>query len=426
MKNKNIYLVALASFIFLNGYSQKWSPLPGAPTAVRFDDIFFINDSIGWAVNNYGTVYQTNANSKSWNIQLSTGTYNRSVEFLDDTTGFVGTISSDVYRTSDAGATWKRIDNRFPVAVPAVCGMSHRGDTIVMVGSYFASPYVNRSFDRGKTWTYTDMSTLASGLVDTWFKSKDTIFVSGNGLDGRGIVLRSADTGNTWNEVSTPGTVPTSWAWKFIFPTPSVGYVSLEEVDIHDTHLGNKTHILKTIDGGRTWNLIDTKITSNIDIQGIGFINATHGWIGGNSVGMYETLDGGTSWKLVNSYKNLDRFFPVNSKTYYFSGTTIFKLGQIITGIEPPLANSDIHSLEVFPNPIQNEFKVKINLTVSTMVTLSLRDITGKPIKEIYRGQTDSGTHLIDINAHDLPSGEYIIYLLTNERFLGKKIIKAK
>lgn len=422
---KKITIFAL-SFLALSSVSaQTWSAVSGAPTALRFDDIYFVNDSIGWAVNNNGSVYSANVKSKTWKLQLSTGTYNRSTEFLDDTTGFVGTISSAVYRTGNAGKTWKRIDSNFPFAVPAVCGMSHRGDTIVMVGSYFASPYVNRSFDRGKTWTYTDMSSLASGLVDTWFKSKDTIFVSGNGLDGRGIVLRSADTGATWAEVTTPGTVPTSWGWKFIFPTPSVGYVSLEEVNIYDVYLGNQTHFLKTTDGGRTWKVMDTKLGKNIDIQGIGFINANHGWIGGNSKGMYETKDGGTSWALVNNYENMDRFFPVDKNTYYFSGTTIFQLNGLVTGINPAPVEP-AHSLEIYPNPSSQECKAKVTLDVTTMATVSLRDINGKLIKEIYQGPADKGIHLYEIDLKDLEAGIYLVYVLTNERFFGKKLIKVE
>ncbi|MGC4023670.1 MAG: T9SS type A sorting domain-containing protein [Cyclobacteriaceae bacterium] len=421
---KNTVLVVILILSLQSVFAQTWSALPGAPSASRFDDIYFVNDSIGWAVNSNGLVYKTNVKKRSWELQLTTGTYNRSTEFLDDTTGFVGTISSAFYRTSDAGKHWVRIDQNFPVQVPAVCGMSHRGDTIFIVGSYFASPFVNRSFDRGKTWTYTDMSTLTSGLVDTWFKSKDTVFVSGNGVDGRGIVLRSVDTGNTWAEVTTPGTVPTSWGWKFHFPTPSVGYVSLEEVDISDHYLSNNTRFLKTTDGGRTWTVMDTKIGKNIDIQGIGFIDANHGWIGGNSKGMYETTDGGISWKLVNQFQNLDRFFSVNKNTTYFSGTTIFKLGPIITGVEPPPSNSKFHSLEIFPNPANQECKAKVTLYTTTMVTISLRDITGRPLKEIYRGQASEGIHNYEIGLEGLASGEYIVYLLTNEHFIGKKIIK--
>jgi photosystem II stability/assembly factor-like uncharacterized protein len=428
---KNILVLFLMVFAFHLAFSQTWSPLPGAPTAGRFDDIYFVNDSIGWAVNNKGLVFKANLKKKTWVVQLSTGVYNRSVEFLDDTTGFVGCIDASnssnpsVFRTSDAGKTWKQINSSFPVPISSVCGMSHRGDTIVMVGAFFGSPFVNRSMDRGKTWTYADMSAYASGLVDTWFKSRDTIFVSGNGPDGRGIILRSADTGKTWKEVSTPGTVPTSWGWKFIFPTASVGYVSLEEVNLNDVYLGNQTHVLKTIDGGRTWNLIDTKVGKNIDIQGIGFIDANHGWIGGNSQGMYETKDGGLSWKLVNNYANLDRFFPVNKNTYFFSGKTIFQLDGLVTGIDPEV-NTNIHSLEIYPNPAQDECQVKITLDVATMAVISLRDITGKPLREIYKGHTDAGVHKYEIDIKDLAPGEYIIYLLTNEHFLGKKMIKLK
>ncbi len=389
---KNIVLLILAFGYLQPAFSQTWAPIPGAPTASRFDDIWFINDSIGWAVNSIGQLIKTNLKRNTWTLQLSTGEYNRSIEFLDDTTGFMGCIDASnlmnpsVYRTSNAGTNWKRINSSFPTPISSVCGMSHHGDTIVMVGAFFGSPFVNRSFDRGKTWLYTDMSPYASALVDTWYKSKDTIFVSGGGPDARGIVLRSADAGNTWKEVSTPGTIPVSWGWKFIFPTPSVGYVSLEEIQTDE----QSTHILKTTDGGRTWKLMDTKIGTNIDIQGIGFIDANHGWIGGNTKGMYETKNGGVAWTLVNNYENLDRFFPLNKNTFFFSGTTIFKLGAIVTGIEPTPAPL-LHALEIYPNPAQQQCIAKVTLDRPTMTVVSLRDITGKPIKEVYKRYTDAG-----------------------------------
>jgi photosystem II stability/assembly factor-like uncharacterized protein len=426
-------LVLLAFLFVLNSASaQAWRRLPLSPTSTqRIDDIWFVNDTTGWAVMGNG-VYHTTVQNGAWTLQLTTNQYNRAVEFINDSTGFVGTLNTEVYKTTNYGADWTRIDQDFPGYVPGVCGMTHRSDSIFMVGAYYGNPYVLRSFNGGSDWTYQSMSDLTSGLVDTWFKSADTVFISGIDHEQKGIILRSVDTGETWSVVSpTSATLPVSLAWKLDFPTPSIGYASLEEVYINGGQLSsNKTNILKSTDGGRTWNLMEVQIGKNINLQGIGFIDALHGWIGGWSTGMYETKDGGLTWKIANTYANLNRFFRASKNAVYFAGTTVFKLGAapvvspVILASETEIPSRDVHALEVYPNPGHNETTAKVTLGARTMVVLTLRDISGRILKEVARGYTEAGVHRYPIDLKGLAPGEYALVLLTNEHFLGTKVMK--
>jgi photosystem II stability/assembly factor-like uncharacterized protein len=436
-------LLVFYAFIFVSSAAsaQIWKNVPRSPsTASRIDDIWFVNDTTGWAVMG-SEVYHTSAPGTPWTLQLTTGIYNRAVEFINDSTGFIGTLHTAVYKTTNSGIDWIRIDQDFPVQVPGVCGMTHRSDSIFMVGSYFGAPYVLRSFNGGTDWMYQDMSELTNGLVDAWFKSADTVFISGVDHDQRGIILRSVNAGETWSVVSPGnGIVPISLAWKLDFPTPSVGYASLEEVYITGQLSSNKTHILKTTDGGSTWSLMEVKIGKNINIQGIGFIDANHGWIGGWSTGMYETEDGGLTWTQANNFANLNRFFRLDDDAVFFSGTAIFRLSPeppvvppvvppvippvIVTAAEPTTPSRDIHVLEVYPNPAHQETTVKVTLGTRTMVVLTLRDMSGKIVREVFRGYTDAGVHRYHIDFKNLAAGEYAIVLLTNEHFLGTKLVR--
>jgi photosystem II stability/assembly factor-like uncharacterized protein len=433
-------LLVLCAFVLAltSASAQIWTSVLRSPsTSARIDDLWYVNDTTGWAVMG-GAVYHTSAADAPWTLQLTTGVYNRAVEFINDSTGFVGTLNTAVYKTTNSGADWVRIDQDFPGYVPGVCGMTHRSDSIFMVGSYFGAPYVLRSFNGGTDWTHKDMSDLTSGLVDAWFKSADTVFISGIDHDQRGIILRSVDTGETWSVVSPGGgVVPISLAWKLDFPTPSVGYASLEEVFINGGQLSSsKTHILKSTDGGATWNLMEVKIGKNINIQGIGFIDANHGWIGGWSTGMYETEDGGLTWSLANNFANLNRFFRLNEDAVFFAGTTVFRLSPeppvvppvvppvIVTGAEGTIQSRDIHTLEIYANPAHNETTVKVTLGARTMVVLTLRDMSGKIIKEVFKGYAEAGVHRHQVDLKNLATGEYAVVLLTNEHFLGSKLIK--
>lgn len=422
-----IILITLV-LTFHYGLGQTWSALKNAPTIkARFDDIYFVNDTTGWAVAGNGYIHKTNAVNAFWTVQFIANQYLRSIEFIDDTTGFVGSVDSAVYMTTNAGKEWKRIDHQFPHGVPGVCGISHNGNSVLMVGAYYGSPFTLRSPDRGVTWNYQDMSSYANALVDAWYKTPDTVFISGKGLDDRGIVLRSGDGGITWDQVSPAGdTMPVCWAWKLHFPTPSVGYVSLEEVNLSDVKLGNATHILKSTDGGSTWKVLNTNIGANIDLQGLGFANANRGWIGGWSTGMYETNDGGATWKKLNNFANLNRFFFLREDFGYLSGTTIFQYKKdVITGVSASPESKDFHSLEIFPNPARLESTARITLGVHTMTVLMLCDVSGRTIREIARGYHEAGVYEYPLSVKDLAAGEYMVVLLTHEHFLAKKLIKS-
>src|SRR6185436_12602062 len=123
MKNHTLTFCFLMLSAISAHAQSGWNYLPNAPVvANRFDDIYFVNDSTGWAVNGDGQIYRTADAGDSWTLQLTSGYYFRSVEFLNDSVGFTGTLSGEVLKTEDAGQTWNNIEQSFPQQVPGVCG----------------------------------------------------------------------------------------------------------------------------------------------------------------------------------------------------------------------------------------------------------------------------------------------------------------
>jgi photosystem II stability/assembly factor-like uncharacterized protein len=98
--------------------------------------------------------------------------------------------------------------------------------------------------------------------------------------------------------------VACSYFWKITFPTPEVGYASLEQ-------RGGEEDIIfyKTTDGGLTWerHTISKSLIGGdaFYFQAIGFVNEAEGWIGGASNtsssahNFLHTTDGGQTWRRV-------------------------------------------------------------------------------------------------------------------------------
>jgi len=91
-------LVCFLSIFFfpLSAQTQtelRWQVLPNAPgpTGSRYDDVFFVNPSLGWVINGTGKIYRTTDGGDSWELQKDQPiTYWRSIGFADSLTGWAG------------------------------------------------------------------------------------------------------------------------------------------------------------------------------------------------------------------------------------------------------------------------------------------------------------------------------------------------
>lgn len=234
MKRIHILVVLLLTSSASLFAQYNWQALPSAPTTpYRFDDIYFLNPKMGWAVEpiggaiTVGKVWQTRDGGFTWTLGFhNTITYFRCVGFADSLNGWVGnladsSISPDtvpLYYTKDGGRTL------LPVNLPSprpkgICGISVASDSVIYAyGRYFSPSVLAMTKDKGNTWVTKDMSPYASvGLIDGWFWSKDTGFITGqNGNNA--CILHTIDGGNTWQTVYQATRNDTDHVWKIFFP----------------------------------------------------------------------------------------------------------------------------------------------------------------------------------------------------------------
>jgi photosystem II stability/assembly factor-like uncharacterized protein len=323
----------------------QWRPTT-APGARRYDDIWFLDAETGWTVNSDGHIRHTIDGGASWPLQhrLPDGVYPRCIAFSNALRGWVGTLTPALrmLTTDDGGATWSKVANLPPEAPARICGMSVVNERVVFASGTNIprdTPGFVKTGDGGATWTGRDMSDHASILIDCYFTSPTVGWVVGGRADApnppsrnnvKPVVLHTTDGGETWvnrlagQEDRFP---PGEWGWKIQFVSEHVGFVSLENL--------TQAAILRTDDGGLTWSrkpVNDPQMNANL--EGVGFVDASHGWVGGwgdiafASGKSSETADGGENWTDANQiglFLNRFRFIGNPLEVAYASGDTVYK-----------------------------------------------------------------------------------------------------
>lgn len=419
-----------------------WHYLPNAPIIYeqsygvdRYEDVYFVSDTEGWAASFSGTIIHTTDGGNSWTSQTSTISAYRKLLFLNNQIGFVGTVNGyetwvggSLLKTLDGGQTWINLTNALTdtgrnqladTGGTSICGMSHAGmNNIYAVGAWFQPGHFMMSHDTGQTWTYSYMGQVASALVECKFLDSLTGFISGMAADtSYGIILKTTDGGITWRTVfkSNRGS---EYVWKMQFLNNSLAYASIESLS------GDSTLMAKTTDGGETWTEMLVN-PFNINAEGIGFADSLHGWIGGYSYGTFATSDGGATWNYTNFGDNLNRVFFIRPTLLYGAGASIYKYDTIaITGTSKmgaPGAQPQ-QLLPCRPNPFSGSTTVSFSINEPTVVDLRVFDASGKYITTLLNKRMEPGTYTVPWVPGACASGEYVIVMGTNLRFTSTKV----
>jgi photosystem II stability/assembly factor-like uncharacterized protein/dienelactone hydrolase len=299
-----------------------WRKLTTERYPGKQDDITFINEKEGWYVNGYGSIYHTIDGGTTWEKQLEKkGTFFRCIAFVDSLRGFAGTVGTDyfpnvsdtipLYGTTDGGKTWSPVTYKGPY-VKGLCAIDivkeqfiNHGKAdykvhIYGVGRVGSPANMMVSHDGGITWTSNSMNKDCKMLFDIKMFDKNNGFVcaaSDEDLEkSNALILKTSDGGKTWNKVYQSNR-PFETTWKISFPSNKVGYATIQSYN-PDPNV-KQQRIAKTTDGGETWKEINLVEDAGAREFGIGFIDEMHGFVGAMNSG-YETKDGGLSWTPIN------------------------------------------------------------------------------------------------------------------------------
>jgi photosystem II stability/assembly factor-like uncharacterized protein len=298
-----------------------WTVALARPIPRKYEDISFPSAKHGWVTTAMGDILHTADGGASWSVQASGLGVVRSVDFLDEKIGFAGTLEGRLHTTSNGGTTWTDITASLPHAAKGFCGITHVGREVHIVGRYYggATDYFY-SPDAGKSWQYADLAEHAQGLVDVSFVSKSVGFIGGmakSAAPNQGVatILKTTDGGKTWRSVFVHDG-GRGYVWKLWPISPKLIYAALQSQD-------GTYRIAKTTDGGDHWAtlIVATGQPQGFGVQGIGFLDANRGWVGGFFRGMWATEDGGKTWTSVPTPDATINRYEKIGRTMFTAGT---------------------------------------------------------------------------------------------------------
>lgn len=194
--------------------------------------------------------------------------------------------SAGFFKSADAGASWT-ISNTGITPSPA--GYFYISDMVVDPKNgntlYITPTFQQKSTDGGATWTRTGWNTENPSAIQLAIDplNPSTVWTAAN----RGI-YKSTDGSANWSYVT--GTVPSSVL--AIDPSnPSVLFRAVAG-----------TGIFKTSNGGTSWDLVNTGLTSlYISAVAVDPKNSANVYAGTAGSGAFKSTNGGSSWSAINT-----------------------------------------------------------------------------------------------------------------------------
>lgn len=421
MQRRLALLFLLAPLAVAAQPAPQWVGMVDSPThGYRFEDAAFLSPEVGWIVNGSGEVWATEDAGSTWAFRSDVTGYLRSAAFPSADLGWVGVLFSDkrLYETRDGGTTMTDVTDRIQPAIGGgVCGLWALDETYAFgVGEWDGPAYFIKTTDGGATWQSTDMSAYAGSLIDVYFTDPmNGIVVGGTNATqtaGQAVILATSDGGATWTERfrSSGNDTESEWAWKISFPTPEVGYVSVE----YNTGTFNGK-VLKTTDGGLTWQ--ELPVPGGNSMQGVGFLTADIGWTSGRGTDKVTT-DGGITWESITTLDgSVNRFEFFGDSLGYAMGQQIFRLTALPVVSEPepgPLALS----VRATPNPASGALTWRIRNAQAGRLTVV--DALGREVATL---PVSPRTESIPWDARGLAPGVYHARLFSEGRIATARIV---
>jgi len=418
MKNLLAFAIVLFSATYIFAQSS-WHYLPNAPSSGgRIDDVFFLNSQLGWSADSNGEIFKTTDGGATWENVYSTDSYFRCIEFYNENIGYAGTLDNKFLRSTDGGHTWTNLAPSITPSPQAVCGISIVDSLYAYaVGQWDTPGFFLKTTDGGITWTSYNMANHAKALVDVFFISRDTGFVTGKSPASRGVILYTTNGGQTWTkkfESSPAG----QYVWKIQEVTTDFWVGSIQTF--------GDGKFTKSLDGGQTWVEMDAPIA---DMEGIGFATPQHGWVGSYGSGFYETFDSGENWVFNNFGGNYNRFYFLDSTLAFASGNSVYKFSDSTSSntVQPlrPTVKDDGFEVSLSPNPAGHFLDIQFHLPVRDNLRMGIYSAEGVFLREVYHErQLPPGDYQFRTDCSGVPPGAYFLGVQRNHGLYVRRFAK--
>ncbi len=243
----------------------------------------------------------------------------------DPSTFYFGSVGGGVWKTEDAGVTWRNVTDGFlSTASVGAIAVSESDPNVIYVGmgehpirgvTSSHGDGVYRSTDAGRTWTHVGLeATRAISRIRVHPHDPDLVYVAAQGAPfaptpDRGI-YRSRDGGETWERVLHVDENTGASDLAMDRTNPRILYAAMWDHDREPWVIrsgGPGSGFWKSTDGGDTWTEIDDGLPETMGKTAIDVSPADPDRVWAlveadeDGDGIYRSDDGGKSWTLLNS-----------------------------------------------------------------------------------------------------------------------------
>lgn len=246
-----------------------------------FNDIFFLSPAVGYCVGSQGRILFTDDGGKNWLTRESGVKTNLiSLFVLDKNHIWVGGENGTILYGD--GQHWKLQLADLNAKIYGIQFWDPNN------GFAIAGNRILATSDGGANWRVVSQKAEIS-QVGIQFHKPGTGWTYGGTADSGAVLLR-------WEQFK-PARVKMPASTRFFY-----------DMELNDTEngwlVGSGSQLLRTRDGGRTWNYQSVNIESGM-IYKIDFVDQMHGWLISQLGEIYRTQNGGESWELAHQTPHL-------------------------------------------------------------------------------------------------------------------------
>ena len=238
-----------------------------------------------WVVGENGTILYSHDFGISWLEQISNTTNNlRSVSFVDNLNGWVVGADGIILHTSDGGNSWTVQNSNTFAFLNKVQFINNLSGWCVGHGGL-----IMHTNDGGLNWDKQESNTTKN-LIDISLPNENVGYISFDGNDS-GSVLKTINGGQTWELIIVPF---------------SYFITSIHFIDENTGWVNREDYVSYTNDGGDTW----TQSGIGGKVYALYFIDENIGWsVGGKDGTIIAKTDNAIDWK----YQIDETVVPLNS-----------------------------------------------------------------------------------------------------------------
>jgi len=359
----------------------QWNQIT-SPVAFNFDYLkFFGNDSAVLAANNIDSIYFTTNAGANWYLRdVNTSYYSsyRQIEFVNFNVGYY-LSGGHLYRTTNNGISWT--DYYTTIGIKHISFPDEL--TGWEAGTYtlpYPPPYgtnyaeIRKTTNGGINWSVQISTQENSYLIyRVFFRNINTGFY--NDFSSWSI-RKTVNGGTNYLSVTNGGSYKNYYAMNF--PSGNTGWL-----------IGDQ--IIKTTDGGISFNTITNTPFPVNSFKGIFFLNDNTGWLVGLNGVIIKTQTGGI--------------------------TNIIKIGIIV---------KEYKLEQNYPNPFNPITNIKFSILNSENVKIVVYDLMGREVHTLVSEKLQPGTYETSFDGSKLTSGVYFYRMITKDYSETRKMIILK